>query len=318
LRRASNQRRESRRTSPQAVGVTGRQPTTRLSVVTVLLALTGALFIGISDFLGGAASLRASPLTVSAVLQLAGLLTLAPIAAALGASALTAGDLGLGAMSGLVTSVAFLGFFTAMAHGRIGVVLPVSAAVAALLPAITGFANGNRLSALALGGVACALVAIPLVAYEPEKGGEEARQGAPIRWSPLRQVLVSAACGAGFGIYFICIGGTSVDSGLWPTVANLVVAVAVTIPVAARGGLLPRPASAPRLALLGGLALGVADSTLTTALQRGPLTIASVLGNLYPLVTIALGVVVLKERVHHWHAVGIVLAVAGVSLIAAG
>jgi drug/metabolite transporter (DMT)-like permease len=62
----------------------------------------------------------------------------------------------------------------------------------------------------------------------------------------------------------------------------------------------------------------VADATLTTALQRGPLTIASVLGNLYPLVTIVLGVVVLKERVHHWHAVGIVLALAGVSLIAAG
>ena len=99
--------------------------------MTVPLALLGALFIGISDFLGGAASREASPLTVSAVLQFTGLLTLAPIAAVLGASALTAGDLGLGAVSGLVTSVAFLGFFTAMAHGRIGVVLPVSAAVAA-------------------------------------------------------------------------------------------------------------------------------------------------------------------------------------------
>jgi drug/metabolite transporter (DMT)-like permease len=43
-----------------------------------------------------------------------------------------------------------------------------------------------------------------------------------------------------------------------------------------------------------------------------------VLGNLYPLVTIALGVVVLKERIHHWHAVGIALAVAGVAMIAAG
>jgi drug/metabolite transporter (DMT)-like permease len=286
--------------------------------VTVLLALLGALFIGISDFLGGAASHKASPLTVSAVLQLTGLLTLAPIAAVLGASALTAGDLGLGAVSGLVTSVAFLGFFTAMARGRIGVVLPVSAAVAALLPAVAGIVGGNQLSALALGGVVCALVAIPLVAYEPEEGGGEPREGAPERWSAARQVFVSTVCGAGFGIYFICIGHTSTDSGLWPTVANLVVAVAVTIPVAARAGLMPGPASAPRLALLGGLALGVADATLTTALQRGPLTVASVLGNLYPLVTIVLGVVVLRERVHRWHAVGIALALAGVTMIAAG
>jgi drug/metabolite transporter (DMT)-like permease len=286
--------------------------------VTVLLALIGALFIGISDFLGGAASHKASPLAVSAVLQLTGLLTLAPIAAVLGASALTAGALGLGAVSGLVTSVAFLGFFTAMAHGRIGVVLPVSAAVAALLPAIAGVLGGTRLSVVALAGVVCALIAIPLVAYEPQDDGEEPHDRAPGRWSAARQVLVSAACGAGFGVYFICIGNTSTDSGLWPTVANLVVAVTVTVPLAARRGVMPGPASAPRLALFGGLALGAADATLTTALQRGPLTVASVLGNLYPLVTIVLGVVLLGERVHRWHALGIALALAGVAMIAAG
>ena len=286
--------------------------------MTVLLALFGALFIGISDFLGGTASKTASPLTVSAVIQLAGLLTLAPIAAVLGAAALTAGDVGLGAASGLVTSVSFLAFFTALAHGRIGVVLPVSAAVAALLPAAAGLLDGNRLSVIALAGVVCALVAIPLVAYEPDETDAQVRDGAPARWSAARQVAVSAVCGAGFGIYFVCIGHTSTNSGLWPTVANLVVAVAVTIPVAARAGLMPSPASAPRPALLGGLALGLADATLTTALQQGPLTVASVIGNLYPLVTIVLGVVVLKEAIHHWHAVGIALALAGVTMIAAG
>jgi drug/metabolite transporter (DMT)-like permease len=230
----------------------------------------------------------------------------------------SAGDLGLGAASGVVTSAAILGFFTAMAHGRIGVVLPVSAAVSALVPAAAGVLGGNRLSALALGGVLCALIAIPLVAYEPGDGGFEARAGAPERWSAAKQVLVSSACGVGFGVYLICIGHTSTHSGLWPTVANLVVAVAVTIPVAARAGLMPGPASAPRLALLAGLAVGAADSTLTTALQRGPLTIASVLANLYPLVTIVLGVVVLKERVHRSHAAGIALALAGVTMIALG
>jgi drug/metabolite transporter (DMT)-like permease len=286
--------------------------------MTVLLALLGALFIGISDFLGGAASRKASPLTVSAVLQLTGLLTLAPVAAILGASALSAGDIGLGAVSGLVTSVAFLGFFAAIAHGRIGIVLPVSAAVAAFVPAVSGVADGNQLSALALGGVVCVLVAIPLVAYEPDEEGAEPPEGGATHWSAARQVSISALCGAGFGAYFVCIGHTSTHSGLWPTVANLVVAVAVTIPIAVRAGLMPGPASAPRLPIFGGVALGVADATLTTALQRGPLTVASVLGNLYPLVTIALGVVLLRERVHLWHAVGVALALAGVTMIAAG
>ena len=120
----------------------------------------------------------------------------------------------------------------------------------------------------------------------------------------------------GLRVYFICIGQTSIDAGLWPTVANLVVAVAVTIPVAARAGVLPGPRSAPRLAVLGGVALGLADVTVTTALQEGPLTVASVLTNLYPIVTIALGVAVVGERIHPWHAAGIVLALAGVSMIA--
>jgi drug/metabolite transporter (DMT)-like permease len=285
--------------------------------MTILLALLGALFIGISDFLGGAASRVSSPLTVSCVLQLAGLATLMPVAAVLGASDLTLHDAGLGAVSGLVTSIAFLAFFTAIAHGRVGIVLPISAAMAAIVPAIVGIAGGNNLSTLAIGGVLFALVSIPLVAYEPE-GEEVSERDAPDRWSRQRQIVISSLCGGGFGIYFVCIGHTSTSSGLWPTVANLVVASGLTILVATRRGLMPRLAAAPRLALFGGLALGTADATLTTALQRGPLTVASVLGNLYPVVTIALGVIVLKERMHHWHVLGIVLALAGVTMIAAG
>jgi drug/metabolite transporter (DMT)-like permease len=290
-----------------------------MPAMTVTLALLAAFCIGISDFLGAAASRTRSPLAVSGVLQLAGLATLTPIAVVMGASDLTAHDVGLGAASGLVTSIAFLGFFTAMAHGRMGIVVPVSAALAAFLPAMFGIASGNTLSTLAIGGVVCALVAIPLVAYEPEESDDDdAAADSADRWPVARQIGVSVLCGSGFGVYFVCIGHTTRSAGLWPTVANLVVALAVTIPLAVRGGVMPRLSAAPRAAVAGGAALGAADACLTTALQRGPLTVASVLGNLYPLVTIALGVTLLGERVHHWHALGIVLAVAGVAMIAAG
>jgi len=215
-------------------------------------------------------------------------------------------------VSGLTTSIAYVGFFAAIGHGRISIVAPISAAVTALLPAVAGIAEGNTLSTLARWGVLCALLAIPLVAYQTADGeaGED--------WSTTRQALVSILCGIGFGFYFICIGHTHRSSGLWPTVATVVVAIAVTVPVAARAGAMPSFASLSRLAVAGGVALGVADSALTTALQRGPLTVASVLGNLYPLVTIALGVTILGERVRIWHAAGIALAVAGVAMIAGG
>jgi drug/metabolite transporter (DMT)-like permease len=293
--------------------------------MTVLLALLAACLIGISDFLGAVASRTRSPVAVSAVLQLVGLVTLTPIAVVVGASNLATHDVVLGALSGLVTSVAFLGFFTAITHGRMGIVVPVSAALAALVPAVIGIASGNVLSSIAVAGVLCALVAIPLVAYEPDEqhsapgaAGAQERDEARDTWSGPRQLGVSVLCGSGFGVYFVMIGHTSLSSGLWPTLGNLIVSLAVTIPIAVRSGVMPSLSSAPRAAIAAGVGLGAADAFLTTALQRGPLTVASVLGNLYPLVTIALGVTVLGERLHPWHALGITLAVLGVAMIAAG
>ena len=293
--------------------------------MTIVLALFASLFIGISDFLGGIVSRTRSPLETSLVLFLAATVTLVPIAILLGASDLTIHDLGLGAVSGLTTSVAYVGFFAAIGHGRISIVAPISAAVTALLPAIAGIAEGNALSTIARYGILCALLAIPLVAYETEDGshaeGEPEDSDGRVAeedWSTRRQVLVSILCGVGFGFYFFCIGHTHRSAGLWPTVATLVVGIAIIAPLAARGGVMPSLASLSRLAVVGGVALGVADAALTTALQRGPLTVASVLGNLYPLVTIALGVTILGERVRLWHAAGILLAVAGVAMIAAG
>jgi drug/metabolite transporter (DMT)-like permease len=280
--------------------------------MTIVLALLASLFIGASDFLGGIDSRTRNPLETSLVVFLAAFVTLVPIAILLGASDLTTHDLGLGAVSGLTTGVAYVGFFAAIGHGRISIVAPISAAVTALLPAIAGLAEGNALSTLARCGILCALLAIPLVAYETEASDTDTD------WSTVRQVVVSILCGVGFGFYFFCIGHTHRSSGLWPTVATLVVGIVVIGPLAARGGVMPSFASLSRLAVVGGVALGLADSALTTALQRGPLTVASVLGNLYPLVTIALGVAVLGERIRSWHAMGILLAVAGVAMIAAG
>jgi drug/metabolite transporter (DMT)-like permease len=299
--------------------------------MTILLALIASLFIGVSDFLGGIDSRTRNPLETSLVVFIAAFVTLVPIAFLLGAGNLTVHDLGLGAVSGLTTSVAYVGFFAAIGHGRISIVAPISAAVTALVPACVGIAEGNALSTVAQAGVLCALLAIPLVAYEtddadagedPTDGDASDRDrdlgGAGTDWSTRRQAIVSILCGFGFGFYFVCIGHTHRGSGLWPTVATLVVGVAIIAPLAARAGVTPSRATLSRLAVAAGVALGLADSALTTALQRGPLTVASVLGNLYPLVTIALGVTILGERVRLWHAAGILLAVAGVAMIAAG
>jgi drug/metabolite transporter (DMT)-like permease len=54
------------------------------------------------------------------------------------------------------------------------------------------------------------------------------------------------------------------------------------------------------------------------ALQASLLSLAGVLMSLYPAATVLLAIVVLRERVTRWQAVGMVLALASVAMIAAG
>ena len=54
------------------------------------------------------------------------------------------------------------------------------------------------------------------------------------------------------------------------------------------------------------------------ALQASLLSLAGVLMSLYPAATVLLAMVVLRERVTRWQALGMVLALAAVAMIVAG
>ena len=81
---------------------------------------------------------------------------------------------------------------------------------------------------------------------------------------------------------------------------------------------LPRDArSLAALAIIGVLDLG-ANGLYALATQEGLLSVVSVLGSLYPAVTVVLARVVLAERIARVQQVGVVLALAGVVAISAG
>jgi drug/metabolite transporter (DMT)-like permease len=73
----------------------------------------------------------------------------------------------------------------------------------------------------------------------------------------------------------------------------------------------------PVLAGIGVLDIG-ANATFGLAAREGLVSIVSVLGSLYPLTTVALAAVVLHERPHRLAQVGVVTALCGVVLVAAG
>jgi drug/metabolite transporter (DMT)-like permease len=73
----------------------------------------------------------------------------------------------------------------------------------------------------------------------------------------------------------------------------------------------------PATATVGVLDMAAAGA-FVLAVQTGALAIAAVLSSLYPVTTVILATVFLRERVSRSHAVGIVFAALAVGCIAAG
>lgn len=291
-----------------------------MPAMTIVFALFGSLFIGASDFLGGIGAHRRSGLAVTATAQVAALVVLLPVALVMGTGGIQGREIGLGLLTGVATGLAYAAFFTALARGRMSIVVPVSALTTAGIPALIGIATGDGLAALGWIGLGCALVAVPLVTVHEDAslGDEGSLPGPPHhpRWPVSRQVIVALASGLGFCWFYVAIGNTETTAGLWPTVANIAAAAAVTAVLTLGregGGALTHPT---RFMIGSGLTMAVADIGLTRALQLGPLEVAAVLGNLYPVVTVLLAVWFLHERLHPANVAGIALAIGGVTLLA--
>jgi drug/metabolite transporter (DMT)-like permease len=272
----------------------------------IALALGASALWGVGDFLGGVTSRRLATLTVLAYSQAAGLLGILVMALFLGEEFLSFVGFGAAVMAGVGGLVGLGALYRGMAVGAIGVVAPISAS-AAVIPVTVGLARGERPSALQLVGIAVALVGVFLVSREPGTTGRLAA-GVPL-------ALLAAL---GFGSYFLFIDRASSDDAFWAVVVARGTASLLGVAVAAsRTALRTGPQFLPRLAVIGLFDVG-ANVLLALALNEGFVSIVSVLSSLYPVITIALAVVVLRERPSRSQAAGGAGALAGVALISAG
>lgn len=274
----------------------------------VLLALTSAVVYGTADFLGGLASRRASVFGVVGLSQVIGLGALLLLLPWLGGPVGPA-DVAWGAAAGLAGAVGLVVFFRALAHGVMSVIAPVTAVTAAAVPVLVGLLSGNRIDAWAAVGIALALVAVVLVSAE---GGLSALRVA--RPASLAPALMA---GLAFGIFFVLLDRTSADAGLTPLVAARLasMSLAVTVALVTRQSL-----RVPRAALPVVAASGVGDMAanalfLLATQQPGQLAVTGVLASLYPVSTVILAQVLLRERLAGAQVAGLGAAVAAVVLI---
>ena len=293
----------------------------------IVLGLLVALFYGSGDFLGGLASKRTPAVTV-----VLGSFALSAVLVAVttggwylvGSPPTPEGrDLWLGVAVGLTGPLAVSLLYRGLAMGRMSVVAPITAVVAAIVPLVWALVDGERPSPIALIGVAVALVSIVLVAGAPEHEDHPDAAAA----APLAKVIPPAvASGLGFGALFVLLGETSSDAGLWPLLVARPVAVVVTaaaaLALALRAGRSARAIIPARVAWPVVAGAGVLDITANAiylaATNAGLLSIVAVLSSLYPAATVVLARIVLGERLHRVQVVGLGLAAGGIAAMATG
>jgi drug/metabolite transporter (DMT)-like permease len=170
--------------------------------------------------------------------------------------------------------------------------------------------QGDRPGGLQAIGAVAGIAGVVLVAREPDP-----------EWRAASKVAVGLAALAalGFGTFFLGLDLSSGPRPTWTIVAARTGGVATLLVAAA----FARPSMRIESALLPSLvAIGffdvLANSLFAVATNHGLLSLVAVAGSLYSAVTVLFARFVLGERLAVSQQAGVVIALAGVALIAAG
>lgn len=285
-----------------------------------LFALAAAALWGGGDFSGGMGVKRAGG-GVRAALRVV-LLSHITSFAVLVAIARLCGDvfphgalLAWGLAAGVAGGLALTGFYIALSRGAMGASAAVSGLLAAAIPAALTLWQQGSPGALPLVGFAVAGAAIWLIAAGDSAAGESK--------TARGTVVLALLAGVGFGLYFVALKMAGSAGIVWPMatarIGSLTVCSAMLL------GLRSQPDSEVRVrftrqAVGWALSTALLDTSgnllFLAATRAGRLDVAAVLASLYPASTILLAALALGERPTRRQALGMLIAVAAVVMIA--
>ena len=276
-----------------------------------LLALFSSLLWGASDFYGGKLSRKHPALAVTAVSQAIGLVI--GVTIVLVSTSWIKPDLSWegyllpGVMAGSLGFIGLVAFYSGLATGRMGVVAPISA-MSVLIPITIAFINGEQPTSLQILGMSIALLGAVCASGPEIKGGLAVR---PII------LAVIAACGFGGAVTFIAKGSETSALMTMTTMrfTTFIVALFLFARFRSVGGLSKK--NLPILILIGGADLA-GNLLLGVATTKGLVSVAVVLGALYPIITALLAYKFLNEILHKIQYLGIAFAITGVAFISLG
>jgi drug/metabolite transporter (DMT)-like permease len=276
-----------------------------------LLALFSSLLWGTSDFYGGKLSKKHPALAVTGASQAIGLVI--GVIIVLVSTSWIKPDLSWdgyflsGVMAGSLGFIGLVAFYSGLATGRMGVVAPISA-MSVLIPITIAFINGEQPTSLQILGMSIALLGAVCASGPEIKGGLAVR---PII------LAVIAACGFGGAVTFIAKGSATSAIMTMTTMrlTTFIVALFLFVRFRSVGGLSKK--DLPILILIGGADFA-GNLLLGVATTKGLVSVAVVLGALYPIITALLAYKFLNEILHKIQYLGIAFAITGVAFISLG
>ena len=280
-----------------------------MSGLAVLLALASSVTWGIADFGGGLVSRRLSTVAVTVVSQSAGFAALLIVFGARGAH-LDGRSFAIGLAAGAGGGAGLAAFYRALAVGTMSIVSPI-VACGAVVPFAISIATGERPSTIALAGAGVALAGAVLASAEERRAAARERAHAVM--------LAALAAGAlGLFTYFLGLGsreGTALSTLVGARVGSLTLLLVLAL-------VLRAPLRLGRSALLPVAAVGLCDvaanALFALASGHGLLALVSVLGSLYPVMTVLLAHIFLGERLTPLQLAGVGVALAGVAALSVG
>lgn len=274
----------------------------------IALGLLAAAFYGAADFLGGLATKRTSMFAVTILSQGVGFALLLAVVPFFPAHVVPV-DYLWGALGGLCGGLGLALLYHALSIGKMGVVSPITAVLAASLPVVVGVVRGERLATLQMAGMVVALVAIVLISLSTEEDGR-----IEVSTAGVKEAVASGVILGGF-YTFLALGGKG--AGLYPLLGARCGSIALLVAVALvlRRPMVPSRATVPTIVLAGAIDM-TANALYVLATFRGYLSVVAVLTSLYPASTVFLARVVLRERLQLQQKIGVACALAGVVMIA--
>ena len=267
--------------------------------VAIFFAFLSSIFWGFGGFFAGQASRRGSLIPTLTLDIFIGMFVVVPLAFSI-ADTFTWHDFLIGGLAGLfgMSGAAFL--YAGMKKAAYVTVIPVSGVAGALFPVLWGLVGGDSLSALQILGILVGLISIALasgISLQTFKG-------------PIAGLRDGVMAGLGFGGFYIVIENTSNETEPWGAVASRLFPLLILLFILCLITDKAKPSKQAFPFIVGsGLSNACASTCFLLAVNRGLLSITSLLSALYPAITVVLAHFLIKEKMTRTQVFGVLAAI---------